>query len=637
MNQIVSTMEVNGVPSEVMDKVIAQWIDIMPETSFAQGFRKRKGTLGFNENVIDVFSRKPYAFARQLTNMETTSKVRGLMAEAREHVNATGATDAGRQYLREFDERAKFVMNPEVAEWSKLLTTATFGMTLGANISSSIVNATSIPIVIGPYLAGSYGPAAATKAIGTATKIFMGSGSVHTIEGKKLKGGKSIENYDFDDPKLPASIRRYKTLAERAAFKGQLGRSLTQDILDIEDGKGGIRSKVNKYMGYFMHHGERMNRQITLISAYDLELNRLNDSKKPDERNMSQEDKELQAADKAIETAELLNGGISAMAAPRIAQNSIGRVALMYKRYGVSMYYMMFKTAKDALRNADPEVRKQAWKQLGWVSGSATLMAGVRGAPLYGAVRVLFEMFRDDDDDSFDTVMRKFVGDTAFGGMFNAATGLEIGSRVSMTDMIFRPSQSTDANQTALDVAIEFVGGPVYGTVKRMVRGSELINEGNFERGIEQMLPSAIANPLKAIRYGVEGPNTLRGDPITSEISPWNVAAQAFGFAPAEYTRQLEVNANEKKISRYQTTQRTKMLNEFYMAVKQGDSDGIAEVTQQIAKWNAKHPYPGIAITPDSIRSSMQRHMKEAAMMRSGINISKARMPQFLQSMQEYE
>jgi hypothetical protein len=636
MNTIVNTMQINKVPQNVMDKVIEQWIDMMPETSFAQGFRKRKGTLGFNEDVLDVFSRKPYTFARQVTNMETAGQVRSLLTKAREHINATGATEEGRKFLREFERRASFAMNPDVANWSNLMTTATFGMTLGANISSSIVNLTSIPIIIGPYLAGQYGPAASAGAVGTATRMFLGSGTSHTVDGKKVKGGFSIENYDFNDPNLPPEIRRLKTLVERGKETGQFGRSLAKDILDTNKG-GSKLAKVNAFMGYMMHHTERMNRQVSLTAAYTLELDRLDNNPKPAERGLSQQQKENLAFEKSLGTTELLNGGTSAMAAPSIAQGSIGRIAFMYKRYGVTQYYMLYKTAKDALTGADPEVRKQAWKQLGWVSGSATLLAGVRGAPLYGAARLLYDMFKNDDDDNFDTVMRKFAGDTAYGGLFNAATGLEIGSRVGLTDMIFKPSQSSSDKQTALDMAVEFVGGPAYGTAKRMIRGADLINEGHFSRGLEQMLPATLGNALKSTRYGAEGANTLRGDPITSEISPWNVGAQAFGFAPAEYTRQLEINANEKAISRYETEHRTKMLREFYMATRQGDSEGASNVMEQIQKWNAKHPYKGVAVTADTIRASMKQHMKETMMAQHGISISKARMPEFLRSMQEYE
>jgi hypothetical protein len=636
MNTIVNTMQINKVPQNVMDKVIEQWIDMMPETSFAQGFRKRKGTLGFNEDVLDVFSRKPYTFARQVTNMETAGQVRSLLTKAREHVNATGATEEGRVFLNEFQRRASFAMNPDVANWSNLMTTATFGMTLGANISSSIVNLTAIPIIIGPYLAGQYGPAASARAVGTATRMFLGSGTTHMVNGKEVKGGFSIENYDFNDPNLPPEIRRLKTLVERGKETGQFGRSLAKDILDTNKG-GSTLAKVNAFMGYMMHHTERMNRQVALTAAYTLELDRLDNNPKPAERGLSQQEKENLAFEKSLSTTELLNGGTSAMAAPSIAQGSIGRIAFMYKRYGVTQYYMLYKTAKDALSNADPDVRKQAWKQLGWVSGSATLMAGVRGAPLYGAARLLYDMFKDDDDDNFDTVMRKFAGDTAYGGLFNAATGLEIGSRVGLTDMIFKPSQSSSDKQTALDMAVEFVGGPAYGTAKRMLRGADMINEGHFSRGLEQMLPATLGNALKSTRYGTEGANTLRGDPITSEISPWNVAAQAFGFAPAEYTRQLEINANEKAISRYETEHRTKMLREFYTATRFGDSDGASKVMEQIQKWNAKHPYKGVAVTADTIRASMKQHMKETMMAQHGISISKARMPEFLRSMQEYE
>jgi len=60
-----------------------------------------------------------------------------------------------------------------------------------------------------------------------------------------------------------------------------------------------------------------------------------------------------EAANRAIYLTELTNGGIAAAAAPLIAQKSaIGRLAFMFKRYGVSMYYLLFKAARTALANA---------------------------------------------------------------------------------------------------------------------------------------------------------------------------------------------------------------------------------------------------------------------------------------------
>jgi hypothetical protein len=67
---------------------------------------------------------------------------------------------------------------------------------------------------------------------------------------------------------------------------------------------------------------------------------------------------------------------------------------------------------------------------------------------------------------------------------------------------------------------------------------------------LRKILPTGFSNALKSIRYATEGANTMRGDPIVGEMSYANAAGQFFGFAPAEYTRQLEINANVKGIDR---------------------------------------------------------------------------------------
>jgi hypothetical protein len=88
------------------------------------------------------------------------------------------------------------------------------------------------------------------------------------------------------------------------------------------------------------------------MATYNLELERL---KKQGITGVAAEE---QAANQAIYVNELTNGGVSAAAAPRFAQNPLGKIVFMYKRYGVSMYYMMFKTFKQATQGDTPEERK---------------------------------------------------------------------------------------------------------------------------------------------------------------------------------------------------------------------------------------------------------------------------------------
>jgi len=97
---------------------------------------------------------------------------------------------------------------------------------------------------------------------------------------------------------------------------------------------------------------------------------------------------------------------------------------------------------------------------------------------------------------------------------------------------------------------LQALGGPVVGVADRISRGYSKLNEGHTMRAMEDLMPSAVANAFKGARYLTEGTTTLRGDPITGDVSVYNAMAQAIGFAPADYTRQLEINATEKGIDK---------------------------------------------------------------------------------------
>src|SRR6056300_653079 len=117
------------------------------------------------------------------------------------------------------------------------------------------------------------------KATGRAMRAFKNSGLKRTTEtigpdGKiteTTSATPSLDNYNFDDPNTPAEVKEYKVLAEVAARMGQLNRSITYDMLDMDKIDSPMR-KLGAVSGWIFHHGERMNRQVALMTAYDLEL-----------------------------------------------------------------------------------------------------------------------------------------------------------------------------------------------------------------------------------------------------------------------------------------------------------------------------------------------------------------------------
>jgi hypothetical protein len=664
VNSVLNILETNKPKDDVaakrfdtaIDEMMRLFLTTLPETAFAQSFQKRKGTAGYMEDTIGVFERKMRNSAHQVANMVYSPKLTDVIDTMEKYTTQVGkGLEKGKvdaygkiatedvpsrdnkeqaKYLAEFRKHLGYVLSPTKNDIGSILTSAAFTYTLGFNVSSALVNMANIPMIVAPYLKGKYGDASVASAIGEATKTFTGSGTktnmpVIGADGRTtaMRVMPSITNYAPDSE----MGKRYATLIRIGNEQGQFNRSQLYEILNA-DTRTGIMAKFNAISGWMFHHGERMNREVTLVSAYNLELDRLK------KQGVTGPEAEAQAAQTAIYTTELTNGGISAAAAPRIAQNSIGKVFFMYKRYGISMYYMMFKTAKEALKGETKEVREAAMKQLGGIVGMSALMAGAQGIPMFGALSLVYSLFTDEDEDDLDAVTQKALGDFLYKGPVEYLTNLSIAGRITLNDLIIRDAPQSNAS-TFTQQVIQAIGGPVFGVVDRVSRGYSKINEGNFERGIEDLLPSAASNAFKAVRYGSEGTKTLRGDPITGEVSMFNLVGQALGFAPADYTRQVEINAREKGIDKAISTQASKQKQKYYMAKREGDVEGMEEAREKLLEIGAKHP--GLEITPGNVNNVLNRSIKaqERATndMINGARYNKKRLEEIKASLAEYE
>jgi hypothetical protein len=638
VNNVLRTLEANKVNPEVTDEVMRLFLDALPESSFAQAFRKRKNTPGFSFDATSAFYTRSMSMAHQLANLEYGAKAYKLRDEINEHVKKVNNTEIARGLADELNNHIESLVRPEIPAWAKATTSLTFAWTLGFNVSSAIVNMSQVPLIMMPYLGGKYGYSETTKALGAATRLFFGSGlkrnanmTVPTADGKskiELKAGFSLDNYDFDAKDTPPEVKRLKELSQVAEDYGLLSRSMTSDILQM-DNKSTALDRVNAWSGFIFHHGERMNRQVSLIASYNLELERMEKAgKKLDSAARTE------AANNAVKISELMNGGASAGSAPLLAKSGAGKVLFMYKRYGATMYYMMFKTAREAMKSEDKEVRQAAMRQIAGTFASAGLLAGVQGLPMFGIMAAIYNIFKGDDDDDAETAARKWLGEGMYNGALNYLTGTAVANRIGLSDLLIN-STGYQQQDNALLAMVQLLGGPAYGVADRIQQGVKLIIEGQVERGLERMAPSALANVMKGYRFGTEGATTLRGDPITSDIGAGSAVGQMVGLAPAEYSRQLEINAFEKGVERKALKNRSRFLKEYYVSLRDGDSDGAASALVEILKFNEKHPTA--AITAETIRHSMQQHMKTSATMYHGVTFNKRLRPELLQDAAEFD
>jgi hypothetical protein len=284
-------------------------------------------------------------------------------------------------------------------------------------------------------------------------------------------------------------------------------------------------------------------------------------------------------------------------------------------------------------------VRQAAMRQIAGIYGTSALFAGIQGVPMFGVVAMIYNAFAEDDEDDLETATRKYLGELPYKGLLNYVTNVEIASRTGLSDLIIRDSGKQDSQTIALTM-MEMLGGPVFGVASRVERGLDMIRDGNIVRGIENILPSAISNFfVKAPRYLAQGTTTLRGDPITGEVNAWNVAAQAFGFAPADYTRQLEINNRQKGIDKSVNQEETKLKRQYYAATRMGDSQGRKEARDKLLELGAKHPSLEInaGTIGDVLDRSIEAQKRVTDRMRNGVAYSPKMLKEIEQNLKEYD
>jgi hypothetical protein len=640
---IMKIMKDNQIGDTAIDDLIQLVVKSMPEASILKSRQKRTGIGGYIDNAAYVFDRVSSNTARQLARMQYGPELQRIVGEMEKTVNsARGDVNTyGSEFIEEFEGRRNFAMKPTLSSWSQYASSGAFYYNLAGNVSSAAINTLQTPLVVFPQLGGEYGFKNAGVALNNARKLYMGSGFTRKVaeltgESSDQKAMTSIENL-VNNGKAP----QYKELIEAMKSRGLLQTSTARDALRAENKDSSGYSSTNKLVRYttlvgsfLFHHAERMNREITAVAAYDLEINKL---KEPKYSKMSEVEKQTQAIEKALSLVEYAHGAGSTLAGPSLGQSDIGKVLMVFKRFAFSMYYMLFDTMMRSLpvkgaTGEQLEAIKAARKQLVGIYGMSALFAGAKGLPLYWIAELAYNMFQDKDDDDFDTVMREFLGDFFYKGPVNYFTNLSIADRVGWTDLLWREQKGSKADASALAQILESALGAPYSIVDSLFRAKDLIAEGQMERGIEAMLPVGLRNILKGGRYATEGANTLRGDTV-GDVNGYNAAMQVLGFAPADLMKQYEENAYMTEKGKAIKSIEKNALKKYYAAMREGDIDGMMEAREKLFELGAK--YPELKISENTITQSVKARDRITNEMHHGVQLDRKLAPYLKQAAAE--
>ena len=596
-----------------IENIDEQYLTLFPEQSLRNQEEHRKGIPGYEEDILFAYA----TTAPKIVSSTANARYNNQIINSSEIVSKE-ASNSDNALIRAVGvdtvKSLPFYLNPVAKGWAAMPAWLSYVWFIGGNISSAIVNLTQIPLIVLPFLQGEYGFNSSQKAIFDAMKLY-GAGGFEQNRGFlpdrtaapfiiDAKTGK--KTFTGENSKLFKKGGKYHNLFARAEETAALRRGVGYEITELQKNLGQevgsglkIRSKVEAGVGYVFQNSERLNREITLIAAFNLAR--------------SKGTSETAAIQKAIELTSKVHSHALPEVGPRMFQDGIGKVAFVFKRFAQAQIYLVSKLFNDVF-NAKPKtkedklVRDIAAKQLIGVYGYSFLMAGIQGMPLYGGAAVLASLLLDDEDEPFEphTYVNAAVGDLAYRGPLSAFLGIDISQRTGFRDLAFREDPARLEKIGASAYMLEVLGGPGYSAGRRFVEGVGMIANGDVGRGSERVLPTFLGNALKTVRYNTEGMTNKYGVPIIEgDPSIYESFMQIVGFTNIElseaYTRANALKGPERKLLQ----RKSQLLLKYYLARQAGDTSGMKDVQQDIDRFNSKVP-KGFGITPKIRNRSMK-------------------------------
>ena len=584
VGQIMADLSKGGAPQQQLDQVYQTYLALFPATSMMKRQMKADEVAGMETDMVSAYGDTMVRWSRHLTNAKYMPELNKALSQLAEE--GKFADDTIQAAVKNVVAQSEFLRNPTYNNLVSGTTALSYFAYIAGNISSAVINLTSIALMTLPLLGARFGYDAASSVL--------------------MKAGKTALN-DW-------STGEYKALYDTLMEHGQLQHTLAREILEGTRRTSGEfssnKAKVMDFLSIPFAATERYNRATTAIAAYEMAL----------KGNAALNVKPMSKADAvqyALKTVKDVNTSGMAATSPRFMQGGAGRIMLTFKSFIWNSAYVVARSFVQATRDADPDVRRIAQRQLLGFYGMSAAVAGVGGLPFFGAAATLANMINalmGDDDEPYDTKQwtREFTGELAYKGPLNYLTNLEIANRSSLAnDLVFRDDPQGIAEDGYTMTAIKTAAGPAGSVLMGVERGFDYMQRGEVVRAVEAAFPSFIRNALKGTRYFTEGALNLKGDPIDEDINAYNAVMQVFGFGPADLSSTYEQRSAAKNYERKVLDRKQRILDRWEMASESGDREFKAEVRKEFNSFRKNYPQLVDARTLDRSLNARKSAEKE--------------------------
>lgn len=514
-------------------------------------------------------------------------------------IKRDGRQELVRNALGELQDSHQAAMGQVVSPWAQVMNAIGFTWFLGLSPAAGLVNMAQTAVVAGPLLGAKFGYKASSPALLGATKDFF----------KHAKRGVfGIEH-------------ALRNQGERDAFRrwhdeGLLDKTLAHDLQGISDGgiyTGQLRHRFMRAVGFIFHHAERANREITALAAYRAAI----------EKGYSP----AGAAKVAEDLTWQAHFDYGQHNRARFMRGNAMRVITQFKQYSQNITYLYANIFKQALKGASAEEKAEARKALAGMLAMQFAVAGSLGLPLASVIASAAQALADWDDDDpreLEAEYRQFLADKlgktggriAAKGFVDALTPFSLHGRLTLSDLWLRTSdRELEGTAKQMDL-MKAILGPQASIFTGFVSGAELMGKGQVARGVEQMVPKFVKDPLKAVRYATKDARSLR-DIRLKEMGPEEVFAQLMGFSSSKLSDLYDQKNAVTNIDNRLKDRRQALVDRMRQALQDRDLRARREVQAEIREFNRKNP--GRKIDAKTISRSLRSRRNMERQMVDGV------------------
>lgn len=587
--------------AQLNDTLTQLYLNSLPDTSWAKHGIHRKGVPGFSDDARRAYAQNMGSGANYLAKLRYADRMAEQLDVMQDFVD-------GRKYVEGFNQRQlqrvademrkrhEAVMNPNPSKLAQALTGFGFLWMMGMSPASAIVNLSQTAMVAYPVMAAKWGYADAAR------ELLRASKQIGLKVGEKFN---TIEDSLNEDE---------KAAFQKAVDYGVIDLSQAHDLAGVANGDPGLAGsawqKVMDKASWLFHHAEKFNRQVTFVAAYRLAKQAGADSEAAFEQ-----------AKKATYDGHF---DYAAQNRPRFMMGNVAKVVFLFKQYSQNILYALGRNAYLAFKGD-----KEARKTLAGLLVSHAMASGILGLPFVSTLLAVASMLGSDDDDPWDAeaALRNMLADT-FGDKagevmakgFSRLTPLDVSGRLGLNQLIFPDIQDGLAGKKWAESLVVGSTGAVVGAGIGAADGVQKILDGRYMEGLESMLPVAIRNPLKAVRYATDGQVDKSGITVKDDFNLFELAGQAAGFRSSDLALKQEGKSAVYRRDRALSAARAKILSAMAKAVMEQDAAALRELRGVVAQWNRKHPER--AIKSENIMAGVRNRQRRVAGAKDGIYLS---------------